>query len=250
MLHEEVLRGVHMLSVGPLAPGAEVEVRFCWAMTLTFVGGTGRIRIPLTVGDIYGRSPLADGDDLLTGGETGFADLRVRSADGSVTLLGGALDADGRRARAAGRADRPRAGDAERRGRDRALRGRTVGDAARDAPPGERRSARRRDADRPLGLDGRRGLRSARPESKHARVLAALIGLAPALRDGDALDLWQFDDSVGRVGVLAPLPAAPGSHRPGARFRSLVAALDGPSAAPRSAARSTRRSARPWASTS
>lgn len=64
VLHEEVLRGVHMLSVGHIPPGAEIEVFTTWTMTLTNINGRGRLRIPLTVGDIYGRSPLADSDDL------------------------------------------------------------------------------------------------------------------------------------------------------------------------------------------
>ena len=33
ILHEEVLRGVHMLSVGHIPPGAEIEVRASWAMS-------------------------------------------------------------------------------------------------------------------------------------------------------------------------------------------------------------------------
>src|SRR5215469_12887381 len=48
VLHEEVLRGVHMLSVGQLAPGGEAEVRATWAITLTHLNGRGRLRIPLT----------------------------------------------------------------------------------------------------------------------------------------------------------------------------------------------------------
>src|ERR1051325_5295896 len=51
VLHEEVLRGVHMLSIGHIPPGAEVEVTARWAMTLTQAEGKSRLRIPLTVGD-------------------------------------------------------------------------------------------------------------------------------------------------------------------------------------------------------
>jgi Vault protein inter-alpha-trypsin domain len=40
VLHEEVLRGVHMLSVAHVPPGVEVEVRSTWALTLT--NGEGR----------------------------------------------------------------------------------------------------------------------------------------------------------------------------------------------------------------
>src|SRR5215470_13834421 len=39
VLHEEVLRGVHMLSVGQIPPGAEVEVTARCAMTLTQAEG-------------------------------------------------------------------------------------------------------------------------------------------------------------------------------------------------------------------
>src|SRR5262249_9889387 len=53
VLHEEVLRGVHMLSVGHVPPGAEIEVSATWTMTLTNLNGRAQLRIPLTVGDIY-----------------------------------------------------------------------------------------------------------------------------------------------------------------------------------------------------
>src|ERR1700674_5091699 len=64
VLHEEILRGVHMLSLGHVPPQTEVEVRSRFIMTLTNLQGVGSLRIPLTVGDIYGRSGLPDCDDL------------------------------------------------------------------------------------------------------------------------------------------------------------------------------------------
>src|SRR6266850_5132 len=39
VLHEEVLRGVHMLSIGHIPPAAEVVVEFRWAMTATCIDG-------------------------------------------------------------------------------------------------------------------------------------------------------------------------------------------------------------------
>src|SRR5262245_61400367 len=77
VLHEEALRGVHVLSVAHVAPNTEIEVQSSFAVTLTHVDGRGTLRIPLTVGDIYGRSGLADCDDLLTGGPAQLADLSV-----------------------------------------------------------------------------------------------------------------------------------------------------------------------------
>jgi hypothetical protein len=84
VLHEEVLRGVHMLSIGHLPPGAEVEVSATWTMTLTNLNGRGYMRIPLTVGDIYGRSGLPDSDDLTYGGPVQTAELTVQCRDGQV----------------------------------------------------------------------------------------------------------------------------------------------------------------------
>src|SRR5215471_9614452 len=47
VLHEEVLRGVHMLSVGHVPPGQEVTVEFRWAMVATNIDGRCQLRIPL-----------------------------------------------------------------------------------------------------------------------------------------------------------------------------------------------------------
>src|SRR5215468_3473268 len=92
VLHEEVLRGVHMLSVGHVPPGAEIEVRSSFAVALTNLDGRGALRIPLTVGDIYGRSGLPDLDDLAHGGKLPVADLAVECRGGTAALIGGTLE--------------------------------------------------------------------------------------------------------------------------------------------------------------
>ena len=46
VLHEEVLRGVHMLSVAHIPPGAAIEVTAIWASTLTIVNGNGCASAP------------------------------------------------------------------------------------------------------------------------------------------------------------------------------------------------------------
>lgn len=86
VLHEEVLKGVHQLSVAHVPPGAEIEVETTWSQPLSVIGGKGRLRIPLTVGDIYGRSPLNPEDDLVTGGVPQTARLRI-TADGGKAWL-------------------------------------------------------------------------------------------------------------------------------------------------------------------
>src|SRR5215470_17470485 len=92
VLHEEVLRGVHMLSVGHVGPGVEIEVRSSFAVTLTNRNDRAALRIPLTVGDIYGRSGLSDSDDLVHGGTLPLADLTVECRGGTAALIGGALE--------------------------------------------------------------------------------------------------------------------------------------------------------------
>jgi hypothetical protein len=85
VLHEEALRGVHVLSVAHIAPGEEIEVRVQWVESLRAAGERLKLRIPTTLGEIYGRSPLIDVDNLLTGGEVQIAQLSITS-EGPVWL--------------------------------------------------------------------------------------------------------------------------------------------------------------------
>src|SRR5213075_2059702 len=68
VLHEELLKGVHLLSVGHIAPATEIKITARFALTLAHLGGRFLLRIPTTVGDIYGSSGLQDSDDLVHGG--------------------------------------------------------------------------------------------------------------------------------------------------------------------------------------
>lgn len=64
ILHEEPLRGLHMLSVGQLGPGKTVYVETEMVMPLTTNGFSLYLRLPLVVGEIYGLSPFLPADDL------------------------------------------------------------------------------------------------------------------------------------------------------------------------------------------
>lgn len=89
VLHEEVLRGVHALSVGNLAAGAEVEVELTALMPLFPATGGPCLRLPVTVGQLYGASPLAPADDLTTSARVRhMARLTVTSDAGQVVLGG------------------------------------------------------------------------------------------------------------------------------------------------------------------
>ena len=66
VLHEEVLRGIHVLSVANLRPGGEVEVTTRWAATLAFatlyvlvVMGPFEVLLPFAIRDRVGGGPGA-----------------------------------------------------------------------------------------------------------------------------------------------------------------------------------------------
>jgi hypothetical protein len=88
VLHEELIKGVHMLSVGRVAPGAEVVVTSTFVVPLSFAGDRPGLRIPITVGEIFGRSPLLDSDDLAISDHEHRASLTIACDNGKATLLG------------------------------------------------------------------------------------------------------------------------------------------------------------------
>jgi hypothetical protein len=91
VLHEEALRGIHMISVGHVPPGQTVAVQGLWVMPLAARGDGWVLSIPTTVGDIYGRSPLPDSDDLTHAPVLQEAELEVSCDSGHAALLQGRL---------------------------------------------------------------------------------------------------------------------------------------------------------------
>lgn len=87
ILHQELLKGIHMLCVGHVRPGGEIVVTDTWTAPLSFLDETPRLRIPTTVGEIYGRSPLTPPDDLVTGGIVHEATVAIACSDGTASLL-------------------------------------------------------------------------------------------------------------------------------------------------------------------
>jgi hypothetical protein len=199
VLHEEVLRGVHMLSVGHVPAGAEIEVSATWTMTLTNLNGRGQLRIPLTVGDIYGRSGLPDSDDLTHGGPVQTAELTVQCRDGEVALLGGRLN-DGR------------AQVALNAPIDLEVNGWTPGDLRGRAADGREvvlrvEPASFGDADVSVavvidhsGSMGETCSSDHRGMTKHQSVLAGLQTIAAQIGHADVIDLWEFDNAHRHVG--------------------------------------------------
>jgi vault protein inter-alpha-trypsin-like protein len=198
VLHEEVLRGVHMLSVGHVPPATEVVVEFRWAMTMTHIERCGHLRIPLTVGDIYGRSGLPDSDALIHAGLDQAASLAVQCRDGTVTLRGGRLEAGQARVGLDAPIDLEVAGWMPKDLRGRSADGREV--AVRIEPAGSGETA----LDVALLIDRSGSMASlcafGLDLTKHAAVVLALDAMAKRLQAADVLDLWEFNDRFDHVG--------------------------------------------------
>jgi hypothetical protein len=222
VLHEEVLRGVHMLSVAHLGPGKEIEVTTTWVSALSFAGDRGQLRIPLTVGDIYGRSGLPDSDDLVTGGPAQTGDLFVRCANGVVEVSAARLDDGHTRIALNAPIDLFVTNVVVHELRGLAADGREV--VLRISP--------RQGGEMPLNVavlvDHSGSMdeicsHRTRAVTKHKAVVNGLKSVAQGMGDADIVDLWEFDDQLKHVG-----PAS--SKRTGReRFLSLIARLHGPS---------------------
>ena len=91
VLYEELLPGIHMLSVGNLEPGGRVDVSMRWADSIRVLDTWANYRIPMTLGHVYGRSRLPETDELVTGGPALRAEVRLAHDARSVMIEGESL---------------------------------------------------------------------------------------------------------------------------------------------------------------
>ena len=211
VLHEELLRGVHLLSVANLAAGAEVEVTMRWAEVLRCRGNHGRLRIPMTVGDVYGSSGLLDVDELTHGGKALSVQLRVRHDAGSIKV-GAAAPKPAADGMLSIKVPSNRPIDLQvnnwkpgvlhgqgHHGKPVSLRIEPAGDGDEnlDVAVLVDRSG---SMSSPCSTD--RGIR----ESVHVCVRRALLGLPEQLRPADRVALWQFDNRCEPLGTGLPVP--------------------------------------------
>lgn len=215
VLHEELFRGVHLLSVAHVAPGTEIEVTMHFALPLSLVRNRAFLRIPTTVGDIYGNSGLPDSDELVHGGPVLSGEVSVTSDCGEAVLLGQTLNEG--RAKVALNAPI----DVEIRSWQltpvigRAADGRRIDMTFSPAPAGEA------DIDAVVLIDhsGSMGSRCSGGAAltKFEAVLLGLGEVASDLRTTDRLNLWDFDDKARDLGTAR-----------GDQWRALLRQLAGP----------------------
>ena len=220
VLHEELLRGVHMLSVGNIPPGTEITVTATWATILSFVDGRGRLRIPLTVGDIYGCSNLQDSDDLLHGGVMQMADLTVSCADATVELGGGGLKDGKATVRLDSPIDLTVTGVMARELLGRAADGKEVALRIDPCAPAEGHLDVAVLVDHSTSMKDRCGGSAG---SKHHALLSGMRALLQHVQEADSVDLWEFNDKVAYIGACAR------GADPGQRLEALIGRLSGPS---------------------
>jgi predicted DCC family thiol-disulfide oxidoreductase YuxK len=219
ILHRELLKGIHMLSVGHVRPGGDIIVTDTWTAPLSFLEQTPRLRIPTTVGEIYGRSPLAPPDDLVSSGTTHEATVSITCNDGTASLLNTGPMVDGRyRVMLDAPIDIVVSGWTARKLTGVAADGRQVVLDIAPAPAVEAN----------LDIDvlfDHSGSMSG-PATGYCELNASKFDLAKAgliaairhhLRPADRMRLWQFDDSVDYLGEAN-----------GADCAALVGTVDGP----------------------
>jgi hypothetical protein len=201
ILHEEALRGIHVLSVGQLAPGKEVSVELRTVMPLSATKNGLLLRLPMTTGQLYGVSPLQPADDLITSASVRHvASLCVRSDSGVPHLIGfGSLAEEQAIEVLMNKSiEIEIAGGAVGTLLGVSASGRQVRLDMRREPNGENSLKlavlidRSGSTSSPVGADGQ-------------TVLSAIRdGLAHSLKnvtDEDLIAIWQFDDSCQRLGT-------------------------------------------------
>ena len=215
VLHEELLRGVHALSVGNLAPGAMIEVTTRWADTLRSAAAScGRLRIPMTVGDVYGISDLPETDELTHGDGLKSVSLSIRHDAGAIRLASGALRAS-RDGVLVGEAPANAPIDIEFEGwkpgvlKSKAWGGRGVSLHIEAAETGEEPVHAAVLVDHSGSMSSRCEGDSGRYVSKHEAVRNGLRALTEELRETDRISLWEFDNSCDPVD--RGLAASPGA---------------------------------------
>jgi hypothetical protein len=219
VLHEELLKGIHMLSVAHVRPGATIVVTDTWTTPLAFVGGTPQLRIPTTVGDIYGCSPLAPSDDLVTADVVHEATIRIVCEDGVAIIARADATRDGSHTiRLDAPIDITVSGFVPRALEGVAADGRRVTLHIEPAPIAEATLSIDLLFDRSGSMNERASSDRDRGATKYTVAKAGLVtAIGEHFKPADRMRLWEFNDGVHCVGDGA-----------GTACKGLVQTLRGP----------------------
>jgi hypothetical protein len=88
VLHEELLPGIHMVSVANVRSKTFIDVTAHFVAPLSALGTDYKLRIPLTVGQVYGNSPLMNADALVSDGPEQQASVTINGAGDHCRLNG------------------------------------------------------------------------------------------------------------------------------------------------------------------
>ena len=213
VLHEEAVRGIHLLSIAHIPPGAEIRVTHSWITAMSPRGkGKAWLRIPVTFGDVYGVSPFSDADDLFTAaGVMHTADVEIDAGGASVTATRLSLAAGRATARLDGPIDIHVTGITEGSVRGVAADGRGVsvlmepddgaGACIQAAILVDRSGSMDGPMNEGISRNGARPGRSLPGQSKHGAVVQGLTEAAQVLHADDRTELWQFDNECERSGT-------------------------------------------------
>ena len=201
ILHEEVLKGVHTLSVAQLAPGKEVMIELETVTAMGCIAGDPFLRIPTNVGQIYGTSPLMPADDLITGSQAHYtAKLSAICDQGIATLDDGRIISQGEPVEVI---------------LNKAIELRVVGgcfgkvsgqSAKGQVVELELKPIKTADTFLDIAVLVDRSGSTVRPVGHNGATIWSTMrdGLSSAfsgLQNGDQISLWQFDNSCEKLGV-------------------------------------------------
>lgn len=79
ILHEEILQGLHMISVGNIMPKQEINITTTFILLLNYVNNKWTLRIPTTISDVYGTLDINKTDIPEEYGEVLNAEIIIDS---------------------------------------------------------------------------------------------------------------------------------------------------------------------------
>ncbi len=231
VLHEELLRGIHMLSVGNLRPDTEAEVTMRWVDSVRAQNLWARYRVPMTLGEVYGASGLAETDEPTLGGMLQQVELTVQhdaediSVDGATSELS---STDG----FLGSVPNNTPVDIRFYGwkPDRLIGKSQDGcEISVEFKPAET-SACDLDVAVLVDVSGSMSFQNVgsrtRRQTKHSAVTNALQSFAAQVRGSDQISLWEFESECRHVGAYEGVPGAANEAK--STLRSLVRQISRP----------------------